>query len=228
MTKVLDNGSVTLLDYYPKNNTELAIVNAARISFKQESENLSKRDIGLIQFLMRERHGTPFEMVDFKFHIKCPIFVAREWFRHRIASYNELSMRYKQVDPEFYIPNESAIRTQVGKPGAYTFERIKDSYKILVILDTFEKLYKEAESAYNILIDFGLAKELARAVLPVGTYTEFIFKVNLRSLLNFLSLRNDEHALYEIRMFAETIEEIIKPIVPNVIEYFNKYKRIPV
>jgi len=224
--KVLNAGEVNLVSYYPQDNPELAIVNSARISFRRKSEELSERDIGLLRFLMRERHGTPFEMVDFTFHVKCPIFVAREWFRHRIASYNELSLRYTKLDnPEFYIPETNAIRTQVGKPGAYYFESIEDSDILKEALEIINNINIRSKKAYERLIDMGVAKELARIVLPLGIYTEFIFKVNLRSLLNFLSLRNSSHALREIRLYAMEIENLITPIIPNVMKFFNEFDR---
>lgn len=220
---VLNHGSVELLQ---KMGTELNIVNAARQSFGQRSVRLGKKERGLINFLMRERHGTPFEMIQFLFQVKCPIFVAREWFRHRIGSFNEYSGRYTKMKPEFYIPAQKDIRTQTGKPGAYKFEPIGDRAKAAWAEWAIETQSKDCWGAYEQLLDGGVAKELARTVLPLSMYTQFTWSVNLRSLLNFISLRSHETAMYEIRCYSKTIEQLISSIVPVTMECFEKNDRI--
>ena len=204
---------------------DLFIVNAARISFLQKSTELTSREEGLINFLMRERHGTPFEMVEFWWHVKCPIFVTREWMRHRIASYNEMSGRYRELPGEFYLPALEAVRTQVGKPGAYHFEPV-ESELALKTVDRFEKVYEFAWSQYQEMLAAGVAKELARDVLPVGIYTEFLFKCNLRSLMNFISLRAAPDALYEIRVYAQAMAKITAGIVPATWRKFEEHGRV--
>ena len=203
---------------------DLFIVNAARISFLQKSDKLTKKEEGLLNFLMRERHGTPFEMVEFWWHIKCPIFVTREWMRHRIASYNEMSGRYRELPREFYIPEPEAVRTQVGKPGSYSFESV-DPELALKTVDRFHAVYDFAWSQYQKMLEDGIAKELARDVLPVGIYTEFLFKCNLRSLMNFISLRADENALYEIRVYAQAMAKIAANVVPVTWAKFEEHGR---
>ena len=181
---------------------------------------------GLIDFLMKNKHATPFEHVVFKFYVKCPIFVAREWFRHRWSSFNEMSMRYYVPDElDFFVPAAETIRKQVGKPGHYEFEEITDPSLIYYIQDRFLEVYEIAEQVYQELLSMDLAKELARSVLPVGQYTEFVWTVNLRSLLNFLSLRNDSHAQYEINAYAEAIEDMVRVCVPETYKSFIKNER---
>ena len=204
---------------------DLFIVNAARMSFLQKSVKLTKREEGLINFLMENRHGTPFEMVEFWWHVKCPIFVAREWFRHRIASYNEMSGRYRELPGEFYLPALDAVRTQVGKPGAYSFEPV-DPELALKTLERFQAVYDMAWEQYQAMLADGIAKELARAVLPVGIYTEFIFKCNFRSVMNFISLRAAEDALYEIRTYAQSMAKIVANVVPVAWAKFEENGRV--
>jgi thymidylate synthase (FAD) len=176
-------------------------------------------DEGLIRFLMRERHGTPFEHNSFRFHIRCPIFVAREWFRHRIGSFNEFSMRYAKATDDFYVPAPEDVRTQVGKPGAYTFESVEPE----IAEETREKLesvYRTAYAAYEELVEAGIAREIARCVLPVGAYTEFFWTVNARALMNFVSLRAAETAQREIRRYAEAVESFLAERMPVTYEAF--------
>lgn len=192
---------------------DLSVVNAARVSFGVRRDELDQRDIGLVGFLMRERHGTPFEHNSFRFHIRCPIFVTREWMRHRIGSFNELSGRYTQLEPAFYVPAAADVRTQVGKPGAYTFEPVADDVAArtrATIADTC----RAAFAAYERMLADGVAKELARSVLPVGTYTEFFWTVNARALMNFISLRAAETAQREIRRYAEAVEDLFAERMP--------------
>lgn len=196
---------------------DYSVVNAARVSFARQSselhQDLSGKDKGLIGFLMRERHGTPFEHNAFRFHIKCPLFVAREWFRHRIGSYNEFSARYSEVPNEFWVPAEDAIRTQVGKPGAYTFEQVDDDVAEQAVA-TIAGMNQASYNAYQLLLELGVAKEVARGVLPVSMFTQFYWTVNARSLMNFLSLRTDENAQLEIRQYANEVEVLFREQMP--------------
>ncbi len=207
---VLDHGFVRLDDAMAD---DLSVVNGARVSFAKHKTEMDDSDAGLIRFLMRERHGTPFEHNSFRFHIRTPIFVAREWFRHRIGSFNEFSMRYAKATDDFYLPEPEDVRSQVGKPGAYSFEPVSAE----VAETTREELrtvYEAAFATYERLVELGVARELARAVLPVGAYTEFYWTVNARALMNFLSLRNSETAQREIRLFAEACERFLAERMP--------------
>jgi thymidylate synthase (FAD) len=208
--EVLDRGFVRLDAVMAD---DLSVVNAARVSFGTRRETMDDRDAGLVRFLMRERHGTPFEHNFFRFHIKAPLFVTREWQRHRIGSFNERSGRYSELPDEFYVPAASAVRTQVGKPGAYTFEPMPDDTTAEVRAG-IESSYAESYGRYQELLSAGVAKEVARSVLPVGLYTEFYWSVNARSLMNFLSLRNAETAQYEIRVYAEAAEQHFAHAMP--------------
>ena len=207
---VLDSGFVRLDGHMAD---DLSVVNAARVSFGAHKDKLDEADFGLISFLMRERHGTPFEHNSLRFHIRCPIFVAREWFRHRIGSFNELSGRYSVLPTVGYIPVPEHVRTQVGKPGAYRFEQVEETLASETI-NHIQGAYETAYASYEAMLDAGVAKEVARIVLPVGTYTEFYWTVNARSLMNFLSLRRHETAQFEIREFALVVEEIFKEVMP--------------
>jgi thymidylate synthase (FAD) len=192
---------------------DLSVVNSARVSFAKSSDELDESGKGLINFLMRERHGTPFEHNAFRFHIKCPLFVAREWFRHRIGSFNEFSARYSEVGEDFYVPPMEHVRKQVGKPGYYTFEPLDEGISKEVI-ETIKEFNTRALSGYRYLLEKGTAKELARAILPVSMYTQFYWTVNARAMMNFLSLRNHKSAQLEIREYAEDLEKIFSEIMP--------------
>ena len=213
---VLDHGFVRLDACMAD---DLSVVNAARVSFARHKEAMDATDEGLIRFLMRERHGTPFEHNSFRFHIRCPIFVAREWFRHRIGSFNEFSMRYAKATDDFYVPASEDVRTQVGKPGAYTFETVEPELAEST-RETFEAVYRTAYVAYEELVEAGVAREVARCVLPVGAYTEFFWTVNARALMNFVSLRAAETAQREIRRYAEAVESFLAERMPVTYEAF--------
>jgi thymidylate synthase (FAD) len=214
--QVLDHGFVRLDDVMAD---DLSVVNAARVSFARRKETMEEADAGLIRFLMRERHGTPFEHNSFRFHIRAPIFVAREWFRHRIGSFNEFSMRYAKASDEFYIPAPEDVRTQVGKPGAYSFEPVSDEVA-QTTRDELAAVYAAAFAAYERLVEMGVARELARAVMPVGAYTEFYWTVNARALMNFISLRAAETAQREIRRYADAAEQLFAERMPITYEAF--------
>ena len=192
---------------------DLSVVNSARVSFGNKVETMSKADEGLINFLMRERHGTPFEHNSFRFHVKCPIFVAREWFRHRVGSFNELSGRYTRLENEGYVPRGEYVREQVGKPGNYTFTPV-DGELADEISQTIWAAERHAFGTYNYLLERGVAREVARVVLPVGTFTEFYWTVNARALMNFLSLRTDPTAQREIRDYADEVEKLFAEKMP--------------
>jgi thymidylate synthase (FAD) len=166
---VLDHGFVRLDDALAD---DLSVVNGARVSFARHKTEMDDSDAGLIRFLMRERHGTPFEHNSFRFHIRAPIFVAREWFRHRVGSFNEFSMRYARATDDFYVPAPEDVRTQIGKPGAYSFEPVSDAVAE-VTREELRRVYETAFETYEKLVELGVARELARAALPVGAYTEF-------------------------------------------------------
>jgi thymidylate synthase (FAD) len=208
--RVLDHGFVRLDGAMAD---DLSVVNGARVSFARRKDEMDESDEGLIRFLMRERHGTPFEHNAFRFHVRCPIFVAREWFRHRVGSFNEFSMRYARASDEFYVPAPEDVRTQVGKPGAYAFEPVSDELAEQA-RERLREVYDIAYRTYQELVDAGVAREVARAALPVGAYTEFYWTVNARSLMNFVSLRSSETAQREIRRYAEACERFLEEQMP--------------
>jgi len=223
-TEVIPDASIPVLDHGfvrldASMADDLSVVNAARVSFARRREEVDDADAGLIRFLMRDRHGTPFEHNAFRFHIRCPIFVAREWFRHRIGSFNEFSMRYAMATDEFYVPAREDVRTQVGKPGAYSFEPVTDEVA-QTTRDELAAVYAAAFAAYERLVEMGVARELARAVMPVGAYTEFYWTANARALMNFVSLRAAETAQREIRRYADAVEQLFAERMPVTYEAF--------
>jgi thymidylate synthase (FAD) len=207
---VLDHGFVRLDDAMA---TDLAVVNGARVSFARRKEEMDESDEGLIRFLMREKHASPFEHAVFRFHVRAPIFVAREWFRHRWSSFNEFSMRYARASDDFYVPEPDDVRTQVGKPGAYSFEPVPPEVADQA-REEFQAVYDAAFEAYERMVEQGVARELARAVIPVGAYTEFFWTVNARALMNFVSLRAAETAQREIQRYAEACERFLAELMP--------------
>lgn len=215
----LDKGFVRLVDFM---GDDSAIVQAARVSYGKGTKSHSA-DRELIRYLMRHRHTSPFEMVEFKFHAKMPIFVARQWIRHRTANVNEYSGRYSEMKEEFYIPEMNQFRPQnkTNRQGREELplpdEQAKEIYSKMQ--STQNHLFEE----YNSFLEADLARELARINLPLSTFTEWYWKIDLHNLLHFLKLRLDEHAQYEIRIYAEKIMELIKPIVPVTIEAFEDY-----
>jgi thymidylate synthase (FAD) len=217
-TEVIPDASIPVLDHgFVRLDAamadDLSVVNAARVSFARRREEVDDADAGLIRFLMRDRHGTPFEHNSFRFHIRCPIFVAREWFRHRIGSFNEFSMRYAKATDDFYIPEPDDVRSQVGKPGAYSFEPV-DPELAERTREELQAVYDTAYATYTRLVEAGVARELARSVIPVGAYTEFYWTVNARALMNFVSLRAAETAQREIRRYAEACEQFLAEQMP--------------
>lgn len=204
---------------------DLSVVNSARVSFGKRKQVLDDGDIALISFLMRERHGTPFEHNSFRFHVRCPIFVAREWFRHRIGSFNEFSARYTEVEPGAWVPEVLSVRCQIGKPGAYTFEPLEYPIQQEAV-ETIHEANEKAYRTYKYLLHLGVAKEIARTILPMGTFTEFYWTVNARSLMNFLSLRTDSNAQEEIRRYAFEVEDIFAKHMPHTYSAWVKHGRV--
>jgi len=208
--QVLDHGFVRLDDAMA---TDLSVVNSARVSFGRRKTEMDEADEGLIRFLMRDRHGTPFEHNSFRFHIRAPIFVAREWFRHRVGSFNEFSMRYARATDDFYVPEAEDVRTQVGKPGAYSFEPVSPELAEQT-REELQAVYEQAFATYERLVEAGVARELARAVMPVGAYTEFYWTINARALMNFVSLRANKNAQREIQRYADAVETFFAERMP--------------
>ena len=220
--RVLDHGFVRLDDAMA---SDLSVVNGARVSFARHKAEMDESDEGLIRFLMRDRQGTPFEHNAFRFHVRAPLFVAREWFRHRVGSFNEFSMRYAKASDEFYVPEPEDVRSQVGKPGAYSFEPVEPELAEHT-REELQAVYDAAYSTYNRLVEQGVARELARLVMPMGAYTEFYWTVNARSLMNFVSLRAAETAQREIRRYAEACERFFAEKMPITYSAFVEQGRV--
>ena len=216
--KCLDKGFVRLVDSMGGDD---AIVQAARVSCGQGTSKVSQ-DRGLIRYLMRHRHTTPFEMVEFKFHCKMPIFVARQWVRHRTANINEYSLRYSEARDEFYFPDpehiqfQSALNKQ-GRSGEVPLE-LKQK-----VLDYFKEISERSFTMYQELNEAGIARELARSLLPVNIYTEWYWKNDLHNLLHFIGLRSDRHAQYEIRVYSDAMAESVKAVAPFAWEAYQDY-----
>jgi thymidylate synthase (FAD) len=219
---VLDHGFVGLVDHM---GSDSAIVQAARVSYGAGTKQVQD-DRNLIRYLMRHEHTTPFEMCEVKFHIKLPIFVMRQLVRHRTASMNEYSARYSVLTDEFYIPELEQIQKQstTNKQGreesAWGFDKKRD------VQHSFQRSFHNAYKEYANLLgkdDDGLARELARSVLPVGGYTELYWKANLKNFLHMARLRMDPHAQWEIREFARAMYELAKPLFPEACQAFEDY-----
>ena len=216
--KVLDHGFVRVVDYM---GADSAIVQAARVSYGKGTKKLSQ-DAALIGYLMRHAHTSPFEMCEIKFHIKLPIFVARQWVRHRTANINECSARYSVLENEFYIPEEDQVREQAtdnaqgrGEPlSASTVQRI-----LTLFNDNASKMYND----YEEMLNHGLARELARMNLTLNCYTHWYWKIDLHNLLKFITLRSAKGAQYELRAYVEKISEIVSAWVPISYKAFVDY-----
>lgn len=217
--KLLDKGFVRLIDVM---GSDEAIVQAARVSYGKGTKSVSE-DRGLIRYLMRHRHTSPFEMVEFKFHVKLPIFVARQWIRHRTANVNEYSGRYSEMKNEFYLPELEQVRKQSIQNKQGRSEDTLDETAADSIVKKMSNIQSMLFEEYENLLDKELARELARINLPLSTYTEWYWKIDLHNLFHFLKLRLDEHAQYEIRVYAETIAEIVKPFAPLAYEAFEDF-----
>ena len=221
--EVLDHGFVRVIDYMGDDN---AIVQAARVSYGQGTKK-SRDDAGLIRYLMRHWHSTPFEMCEIKLHIKLPVFVARQWIRHRTANVNEYSARYSILDREFYIPKEDqlASQSQNNHQGRGDLLKGQEAEKVLEILKSDSmRAYDNYESMLSQENQEGLARELARMNLPMNIYTQWYWKTNLHNLFHFLRLRADSHAQYEIRVYADQILKIVADWVPASFAAFTDYR----
>ena len=216
--KCLDKGFVRLVDSMGGDD---AIVQAARVSYGKGTSKVSQ-DRGLIRYLMRHRHTTPFEMVEFKFHCKMPIFVARQWVRHRTANINEYSLRYSQARDEFYYPDPEHIQFQsaLNKQGRMGEVPAELKQKVQ---DYFKEISERSFAIYSELNEAGIARELARSVLPVNLYTEWYWKNDLHNLLHFIGLRSDSHAQYEIRVFSDAMDQSVKAVAPFAWEAYQDY-----
>jgi len=218
--RVLDHGFVRLIDYMGGDD---AIIQAARVSYGKGTKKVTE-DRGLIRYLMRHRHTTPFEMVEFKFHVKLPIFVARQWIRHRSANVNEYSGRYSVMKEEFFVPESGDIRFQssVNKQGR-SEEEVPVELKRKFV-DFLNNLHKSSYEAYQEFVEAGLARELARIALPLSLYTEWYWKIDLHNLFHFLALRMDDHAQKEIRDYAVKMADMVKAVCPMAYEAFMDYR----
>ena len=216
---VLDHGFVRLIDYMGSDD---AIVRAARVSYGKDTRKISE-DRGLIRYLMRHRHTSPFEMVELKFHVKLPIFVARQWIRHRTANVNEYSGRYSVMRNEFYLPKPDDVKFQArdNKQGR-SKQDVPDELKRQLVAYLADSQH-EAYENYERFIDQGLARELARINLPLSLYTEWYWKIDLHNLFHFLKLRLDHHAQKEIREYARVMAQMTKAVCPIAYEAFEDY-----
>jgi thymidylate synthase (FAD) len=221
-----EHGFVALVDCMPRlvpdgQTADSAIVQAARVSYGQGTKKVNE-DRGLIRYLMRHRHSTPFEMIEFKFHVAMPVFVARQWIRHRTATVTEYSARYSIVPDRFWRPTVESVRMQskTNRQGGEEPIEAGTAERFLELLDKAEANYRE----YLALTEQGVARELARAALPVSVFTEWYWKCDLHNILHFLSLRIDPHAQREIRVYAEAMYRMLKEIVPLTCEAFEDYR----
>jgi thymidylate synthase (FAD) len=228
---VLDHGFIRVIDYM---GDDSSIVQSARVSYGKGTKKVSTDD-GLIRYLMRYRHSTPFEMCEIKYHIKLPIFIARQWIRHRTANVNEYSARYSILDKEFYLPakDQLASQSKSNRQGRGDILQGKQAEEVLNILkDDATRTYNNYEKLLNERFDgtqidenrTGLARELARMNLTLNTYTQWYWKTDLLNLLNFLFLRADDHAQYEIRVYAEKMLDTVKKWVPITYQAFMDYR----
>jgi thymidylate synthase (FAD) len=225
--QLLDHGFVRLVDAMPRladgdETADHAIVRAARVSY-QGGTKTSRTDRGLIRYLMRNWHTSPFEMVELKFHAKMPIFVARQWVRHRTASINEISARYSVLPDEFYVPEPDQVGAQATANRQGRSEGALEASTVESTRDALRATAEGAFSTYQELLGAQVARELSRAVLPVSPYTEWYWKANLLNVFRFLQLRMDEHAQYEIRVYADAMAQVVRQIAPWSYEAFDDY-----
>jgi thymidylate synthase (FAD) len=229
--EVLDHGFLRVIDYMGDDN---AIVQAARVSYGKGTKKVNE-DKGLIAYLLRHRHSTPFEMCEIKLHVKLPIFVARQWIRHRTANVNEYSARYSILDKEFYIPapDQLAAQSRTNRQGRDAVLEGAEAARVLNLLkqdseqvyDHYVEMLNENESGDAIDPSrSGLARELARMNLTLNYYTQWYWKTDLHNLMHFIALRADAHAQYEIRVYAEAMQDILKRWVPFTYEAFSNYR----
>lgn len=219
--KVLDKGFIRLVDYM---GTDARIVQSARVSYGEGTKTV-REDAALIDYLLRNKHTSPFEQVVFTFHVKLPIFVARQWIRHRTARLNEISGRYSILKPEFYVPagNDIALQSSDNKQGRMN-EAVPQDLQNEVI-NSLQKQQEEIYAGYSKLLDKNIARELARINLPLSTYTEWYWQIDLHNLFHFLRLRMDAHAQKEIRDYAEVMFEICKTVTPLACASFKRHEK---
>jgi len=228
---VLDHGFIRVVDYM---GNDTSIVQAARVSYGKGTKKVNT-DAGLIKYLMRHWHSTPFEMCEIKYHVKLPIFIARQWIRHRTANVNEYSARYSILDKEFYLPQQEhlAAQSQINRQGRGDTLKGEQAKQVLDLLKKdAEQTYNNYEKMLNERYDgrivdenkVGLARELARMNLTLNTYTQWYWKTDLLNLMNFLRLRADDHAQYEIRAYADAMLDTLKKWVPTTYEAFMDYR----
>jgi len=215
----LNHGFVRLLDVM---GSDEAVVQAARVSYGAGTKKIHQ-DRGLIRYLMRHQHTTPFEMVEFKFHCKMPIFVARQWIRHRTASVNEYSLRYSRAINQFYLPEPAELKLQAQNNRQGRSSETVPSELQQKLFELIKGGTDKAWEDYEVLEQNGLSRELSRINLPLSLFTEWYWKIDLHNLLHFIKLRIDEHAQYEIRVYAQAIAEIVKIVVPMTWEAFEDY-----
>jgi len=225
-TDVLDHGMVALVDCMPRLvprgcTADAAILQAARVSYGDGTKSISE-DHTLLRYLMRHKHTSPFEMVEFKFHCVMPIFVARQWVRHRTANINEYSARYSNVKDVFYVPTSNNVRAQSNSNKQATDAQV-DEFTAQQFSEKLGKLCNDAYAEYVTALTSGICREQARMLLPINVYTEWYWKCDLHNILNFLRLRLDPHAQYEIRVYAEAMHAMIERIAPVTCSAFNDY-----
>ena len=217
--KCLDHGFIYLADYM---GDDMAVVDAARVSYGAGTKKVSTAE-GLIRYLRRHVHTTPSEMLEVKFHCKMPIVVARQWVRHRTANINEESGRYSEKQDQFYLPDLSVIQKQSPDNKQGRGEDLSDEEK-LIVQEIFRSGYARQYEDYKKLLEIGVAKELARFILPVGNYTQWYWKIDFHNLMHFLRLRLDTHAQYEIRVYGEAMARIISEAFPISYKAFEDYQ----
>jgi len=200
--------SISLVELVRVSGSDIDIANAARVSYGKRVDTISERDVKLIRFLMRHSHTSPFEHNQFSFRIKCPLYIARQWMRHRMNSYNEISYRYVKAKDEFYIPKKWRNQDKTNKQSSTGAFADKE------ILERYTKAIVDAKAAYDLALEQGVCREQARGLLPLCTYTEFIFTCNLHSLTHFLRLRLGQGAQYEIQSYARAMLELALPHFP--------------
>lgn len=222
--KVLDKGFIRVIDYM---GSDESVVQAARVSYGYGTKKINE-DSGLIRYLISHSHTTPFEMCEIKFHIKVPIFIARQWIRHRTANINEYSARYSIMKDEYYVPelDEIGVQSEINKQcrdfidSSDEIDKIKSYTK-----DIINKTSKDQYDIYKQMLNKNIAREIARMSLTLNYYTEFYWKIDAHNLMHFLNLRSDNHAQYEIRVYAEKMLEIFKIWMPITYEAFLNYKK---
>lgn len=223
--KVLDSGFIRVVDYMGNDNS---VVDAARVSYGRGNKSV-KDDTSLIRYLMKHKHTTPFEMCEIKLHVRLPIFVARQWMRHRTASINEYSARYSILDNQYYIPNEENVLPQSttnkqGRDGVLSQDEKKQA--IDLIKESSEKAFENYSAMLNLEENpdkNGISREIARIALPVNVYTQFYWKIDLHNFMHFIKLRIDKHAQFEIRQYAEILLDILKTWLPICYGAFVDY-----